>query len=257
MFKRFRWLLLAAIPAGALMGFLAAAVVTYVMPKKYESRAVLQIPANPGSSPVDMAAEAAMVERGDLLEQVVDGLNLAKRWSLPRQDTLHVLRKCLSVSRGDGESRLVIRAEHTDRECARDMAAEVAAIYQKSRAAASVRAKEQAIGSLSKEVLDLQAAVEQGKEALGGYVGGLGKDGRDISDVKSKFDADQKLLDEALKKRVELAAMIPPEVSVVEKPVVSQIPCSPKVVENLVMGSVGGALLLSLLAGLLLLVSRK
>ncbi len=252
MFKRFRWLLLAAIPAGALLGLLAAAVITYLMPKKYESVAVLQIPANPDSLPVDMAAEAALVESGDLLEQVMESRDLAKRWNLPKQEALDALGKCLSVSRIDNESRLVIRAEHTDRECARDMAEEVAAIYQKSRAASSLRAKEQAIGALSKEVLDLQSAVEQGKETLGGYVGGLGKDGRDISDVKSKLDADQKLLDEMMKKRLELAAMIPPEVTLVEKPVISQIPCSPKVTGNLATGTAAGAILLPLLAGMMM-----
>lgn len=258
MFKRFRWLLLAVIPAGALLGFLLAAVVTYLMPKKYESIALLQIPANPDSTPVDMRAEVAMVESGDLLEQVIEARDLAKRWNLPKQEAPGVLRKSFSVTRIDGENRLIIRAEHTSREDARDIAAEVTAIYQKSRAAASLRAKETAIGALGKEVLDLQAAVEQGKEALGGYVGGLGKEGRDISEVKSKLDADQKLLAEAMKKRVELAAMIPPEVTIVEKPVVSQIPCSPKVVENLMMGSVGGGVLLPLLVGLLLpLVARK
>lgn len=252
MLKRFWWILLALLPVGALLGLLAAAVVTYVMPRKYDSRAVLQIPANPDSSPVDMAAEAAMVERSASLEQVIDSLDLTSRWSLPKEEALDFLRKALTITRFDDGKRINVRCEHVSREDARDIAAEVAAIYQKSWAASSLRAKEQAIGALSKEVLDLQSAVEQGKETLGGYVGGLGKDGRDISDVKSKLDADQKLLDEMMKKRVELAAMIPPEVTLVEKPVISQIPCSPKVTGNLATGTAAGALLLPLLVGMMM-----
>ena len=252
MLKRFWWILLALLPVGALLGLLAAAVVTYVMPRKYDSRAVLQIPANPDSSPVDMAAEVAMLERGDSLEQVIDALDLSSRWILPKQEALDALRKCLTITRADDGKRITVRCEHTSREDARDIAAEVSTIYQKSRAASSLRAKEQAIGAANKAVLDLQASIEQGKEALTGYVGGLGKDGRDISDVKSKLDADQKLLDGMMKKRVELAAMIPPEVTVVEKPVISQIPCSPKVTENLVTGTAARAVLLPLLGSLLI-----
>ena len=252
MLKRFWWILLALLPVGALLGLLAAAVVTYLMPKKYESVAVLQIPSNPASSPVDMAAEVAIVERSASLEQVIDSLDLTSRWNLPKQEALDALRKCLAITRTDDGKRITVRCEHTSSEDARDIAAEVTTIYQKSRAASSLRAKEQAIGAASKAVLDLQASIEQGKEALSGYVGGLGKDGRDISDVKSKLDADQKSLDEMVKKRVELAAMIPPEVTLVEKPVISQIPCSPKVTGNLVTGAAAGAVFLPLLGALLI-----
>lgn len=250
MLKRFWWILLALLPVGALLGLLAAAAVTYVMPRKYDSRAVLQIPANLDSSPVDMATEVAMVERSASLEQVIDALDLTSRWSLPKEEALDFLRKTLTITRADDGKRITVRCEHTSREDARDIAAEVTAIYQKSRAASSLRAKEQAIGGANKAVLDLQASIEQGKEALTGYVGGLGKDGRDISDVKSKLDADQKLLDGMMKKRVELAAMIPPEVTVVEKPMISPIPCSPNVTGNLVTGTAAGAVLLPLLVGM-------
>jgi uncharacterized protein involved in exopolysaccharide biosynthesis len=252
MLKRFRWILLALLAVGALLGFLAAAVVTYVMPKKYESRAVLQIPAHPDASPVDMAAEVAMVERSVSLEQVIDTLDLTSRWILPKQEALDALRKCLTITRADGGKRITVRCEHTSREDARDIAEGVSSIYQKTRAESSLRAKEQAIGGASKAVLDVQVSIEQGKEALSGYVGGLGKDGRDISEVKSKLDSDQKLLDELMKKRVELAAMIPPEVTVVEKPVISQIPCSPKVTENLVTGTAAGTVFLPLLGAMAL-----
>lgn len=252
MLKRFWWILLALLPVGALLGLLAAAVVTYVMPRKYDSRAVLQIPSNPDSSPVDMAAEVAMVERSASLEQVIDTLDLTSRWILPKQEALDALRKCLIITRADDGKRITVRCEHTSREDARDIAEGVSSIYQKFRAGSSFRAKEQAIGGASKAVLDLQTSIEQGKEALSGYVGGLGKDGRDISEVKSKLDTDQKLLDELMKKRVELAAMIPPEVTVVEVPVISHIPCSPKVTENLVMGTAAGAVFLPLLGGMAL-----
>lgn len=250
MFKRYRWVILALLPVGALLGFLAAAVITYMMPRKYESIAVLQIPANTGSTPVDLRAEAAMVERGDALEQVIDAHDLTSRWSQPKQDALVALGKALTITPVDDGKRLTIRVVHTSRQDACDIAEALVSIYQKSRAESSLRAKEQAIGGASKAVLDLQASIEQGKEAINGYVGGLGKDGRDISEVKSKLDTDQKLLDEMMKKRVELAAMIPPEVTVVDKPEVSQIPCSPKVAENLVMGTAGGAMLLPALGAL-------
>ncbi len=258
MFKRFWWIFVVMLPVGALLGLLAAAVVTYVMPKKYESIAVLQIPANPDSSPVDMAAEVALVERSSSLEGTVDALDLTSRWSLPKHEAVNVLKRSLTVTRADGEKRIAIRAEHTSREDARDIAAEVMSIYQKSRSEAALHAKEQAIGMAGKEILDLQAAVEQGKESLKGYVGGLGKGGQDISEVKSRLDADQKLLDEMMKKRVELAAMLTPEVAVVEPPEISNIPCSPQVTQNLVMGTAAGALASILFAAMLIpLLGRK
>ncbi len=252
MFKRYRWVLLALVLLGAFLGLTAAAVITYVMPRKYESFAVLQIPANTDTTPVDLRAEAAMVERGDALEQVIDVHDLARRWSLPKEEALVALGKALTITPVDDGRRITIRVVHTSRQDACDIAEALVSVYQKSRAASLLRAKEQAIGGASKAVLDLQASIEQGKVDLNGYVGGLGKDGRDISEVKSKLDADQKLLDEMVKKRVELAAMIPPEVTVVEKPVVSQIPCSPKVAENVLMGTAAGALFLPLLGSLLI-----
>lgn len=252
MFKRFGWIFAALFPVGALMGLMAAALATYVTPRKYDSVAVLQVAANPVSSPVDMAAEVALVERSGSLEQVGDALNLSSRWAVSKQEAVNSLKKSLTITRFDAERRITIRVELTNREDARDIAAELISVYQKSRAEAAVRAKEQAIGMAGMEVLDLQAAVEQGKEALQGYVGGIGKDGRDISDVKSKLDADQKLLDEMMKKRVDLAAMPASEVTVVKKPEIADVPCAPKVTQNLVKGTVAGALASILFAAMLI-----
>lgn len=43
MLKRFWWVFVVMIPVGALCGLLFAAVVTYVMPKKYESEVTLEV----------------------------------------------------------------------------------------------------------------------------------------------------------------------------------------------------------------------
>ena len=43
MFKRFRWVFLVKLPAGALAGLLIAAVVTCLTPKIYESEAVIEV----------------------------------------------------------------------------------------------------------------------------------------------------------------------------------------------------------------------
>ncbi len=43
MFKRYWWILLVMLPVGLFCGFLLAAAVTYVMPKKYESFATIEV----------------------------------------------------------------------------------------------------------------------------------------------------------------------------------------------------------------------
>jgi hypothetical protein len=43
MFKRFWWVFLAMMPAGLLVGLLLSAVVTYVMPKKYQSSVTIEV----------------------------------------------------------------------------------------------------------------------------------------------------------------------------------------------------------------------
>ena len=43
MLKRWWWVFLVMVPVGPVLGLLTAAVVTYVTPRKYESRAVIEV----------------------------------------------------------------------------------------------------------------------------------------------------------------------------------------------------------------------
>jgi uncharacterized protein involved in exopolysaccharide biosynthesis len=56
MFKRYWWMFLVMVPLGSLAGLLVAAVITYMMPKKYESEAIIQV--MPRDQPSGMGASA-------------------------------------------------------------------------------------------------------------------------------------------------------------------------------------------------------
>ncbi len=102
MFKRFRWVFLVKLPAGALAGLLIAAVVTCLTPKIYESEAVIEVKpcANlpvaalgrtEGEVPGWLLSEIEKMKSCAVLEKVTAGLEFTNRWNLAKDEVLPVL----------------------------------------------------------------------------------------------------------------------------------------------------------------------
>ena len=114
-----------------------AAAVTYMMPKIYESSAVIEVKPlarmgveNEGGSVSSNfhITEFERIKSRNSLMRVVDSLDLPNRWGMDRESIVGELESIVTV-----ESLINIRVRHTNREDARDIAAEVVLAYKDYR----------------------------------------------------------------------------------------------------------------------------
>ena len=109
MFKRFWWMFLVMLPIGAVAGLLVSAVITYVMPKKYESDVTIEVrPTAVGLGPLDakgpaetevreatprfFGTEFEVIKSRKSLGQVADALDLVNRWNVDKETAISFLR---------------------------------------------------------------------------------------------------------------------------------------------------------------------
>ena len=141
MFKRFWWVFLAMIPVGLIVGLFVAAVITYVMPKQYESEAVIELKPLPGDSASSMTPqffgnEFEKIKSRNSLGKVVDNLALVEKWGLDKEAVIQILKGIVTAQNIRGTDLISIRVRHTNKEDARDIAAEVGRAYKIYRAEA-------------------------------------------------------------------------------------------------------------------------
>ncbi len=135
MIRRWWWILLLMAVVGPLLGLLAAAVVTYVMPKKYESAAVVQVNLRtvelPGSAggvgggnpnaltPQFFGTQFEVIKSRKVLQQVVDALDLTKRWGVSDAEAIQTLKNIIVTQNIRGTELIAIRVRHSNAEDAR------------------------------------------------------------------------------------------------------------------------------------------
>ena len=161
MFKRFWWVLLVVPPLGALLGLLVAGVVTYVMPKSYESSVTLEI--RPSLIVEETAVEDAMasgmpdrmlnaemerLKSDSVLAGVVESLELVDRWGIDEQTAIAALRNTVSVQTIKGTDLVSIQVRHTNRSDAKEIAGAVTDIYLRERAEEAGKASERNLQKL-------------------------------------------------------------------------------------------------------------
>lgn len=282
MFKRFWWVFLVMIPVGSIAGLLVAAVITYVMPKKYESEAVIEVKPLAGQSapsqmtPQFFGTEFEKIKSSNLLGKVVDNLELINKWGVDKETAIRILKGIVNTENIRGTDLISIRVRHTSREDARDIAAEVVRAYRNYRMEIQKREQEQALLELKKAVSDLEDKVEERrmvlativrtkkiiykrKDVSGGDVerdipadaGTRASDPQDYADAKREFETDQALLQSLRFKQVndDIAAKSQGENIIIhEDPQIAQTPISPNVPLNLMLGTALGFLLSPLLS---------
>lgn len=180
MFKRFWWVFLAMMPAGAVVGVLLAAVVTYVMPKQYESEAVIEVrptevellgydptdtvgtPSEDVSkTPVYLKTAVEVINSSASLGNVVEKLELINKWGVDKETAVQILKGIVSTENIRGTDLISIRVRHTDREGVRDIAAEVARVYRDYRKEIMNRDQERNLAELNKAVKEQEEKVEE------------------------------------------------------------------------------------------------
>jgi polysaccharide biosynthesis transport protein len=130
--------------------FMTAAVITYVMPKKYESQAVIEVkPRIAGMSPLGaqmtessgagrmtaqfFGTEFEKIKNRNSLAKVVENLQLVNRWNVDKETALGILKGIVNTQNMRGTDLITIRVRHTNNVDARDIAEEVSRAYKAYR----------------------------------------------------------------------------------------------------------------------------
>lgn len=129
-----------------LLVVLTAAVITYVMPKMYESKVLVQI--NPYGQKSEalrvggggglmtrqfFQTEFAIIKSEETLRKVNDQLKLSRRWGMSEKDTLGVLSAVVNTRQEMGTDLIEISVRHGKREDVKLIAEQVAKSYGQRR----------------------------------------------------------------------------------------------------------------------------
>ncbi|MCH2065145.1 MAG: polysaccharide biosynthesis tyrosine autokinase [Roseibacillus sp.] len=175
-----------------LLIFMTAAVITYVLPKKYESTALLQVnhsfveldPLNgaagqpmTGASPSHayIQNQFKIIESEKTLLRVVERLDLTTRWrGFDRDMALLKLKGILKTEQIRNTDHIEIRIRHQNREDARDVAKEIAESYQLGRNADERQRAGDALDALESEVRSQEDLVEDKRRHFHSIVKAVG-----------------------------------------------------------------------------------
>ena len=164
-----------------LLVFMTAAVITYVMPKKYQSSATIEVKPRgrtieplfgvAGSNSAMMTAnffgtEFEKIKSRNSLSKVIDKLDLTNKWGVDRELALNILKNIVGTQNIRGTDLISITVRHTNKEDARDITAEVAEAYKEYRIELESKNLDKGINELKKAVREQEDKVEERRKVL-------------------------------------------------------------------------------------------
>lgn len=164
-----------------LLVFMTASVITYVMPKKYESYATIEVKppertqalgnmagvnTGPIMTPQFFGTEFEKIKSRNSLSRVVERLDLVNKWGMDQNTALRVLRGIVNTQNIRGTDLISITVRHTKKEDARDVTAEVARAYKDYRTDLEGQSLEKTINELKKAVREQEDKVEERRKVL-------------------------------------------------------------------------------------------
>lgn len=193
-----------------LLVFMTAAVITYVMPKKYESSATIEVkPKSIGQSPFEgmnspsygttpmtaqfFGTEFEKIKSSNSLAKVVENLSLVNKWGVDKETAIRILKGIVNTQNIRGTDLISITVRHTDKEDARNVTAEVAKAYKAYRTEIESRDADKGLYELNKAVRDQEDKVEERRKVLATIVRtkGIIYKGQDSFYGQSGVDEDQ------------------------------------------------------------------
>ncbi|MEI6674474.1 MAG: polysaccharide biosynthesis tyrosine autokinase [Verrucomicrobiota bacterium] len=169
-----------------LLVFMTAAVITYVIPKRYESYTKIEIkPRVPiitvlrgmdessgfnRSTPNFFNTEFEKIKSRNALMKVCDTLDLTTRWGIDREIVYQILSGIVRTDNIRGTDLITITVRHADKEDAKDIAAEVAHAYKDYRSEGENKEGERALIELKKAVRTQEDTVEERRKVLANIV---------------------------------------------------------------------------------------
>jgi polysaccharide biosynthesis transport protein len=165
-----------------LLVFMTALVITYVMPKRYESKAVVQVrPKGVGTVLMPGTAENRnQAEMGTLffptefeviraqktLDSAIEDLDLVNKWNSDPESVRSTLRGIVDAQNIRGTALIEIRVRYNDPKDAQMIAKAVSEAYRERRTAQQSEYASQALEQLSKAVVQQKDLVEDKRKLL-------------------------------------------------------------------------------------------
>ncbi|WP_411827069.1 GumC family protein [Luteolibacter sp. AS25] len=165
-----------------LLVFMTASVITYVMPKKFESNATIEVKPRDrsvqplgnvmgGGAGTSMTAqffgtEFEKIKSRNSLMRVVENLDLVNKWGVDKEKAFNILKSIVDTQNIRGTDLISIRVRHTNKEDARDVTAEVARAYKDYRTELEDKSLEKGINELKKTVREQEDKVEEKRKIL-------------------------------------------------------------------------------------------
>lgn len=242
--------------------FATAAVITYVMPRKYESVALvevhpsLRLDGKPPENAFSIQDEIRRMGGAEVAMEVVDELDLSDRWRLDENEAAEVVSKLVSLTSPKGTNQVRVVVRHSDREDAKMIAAAVIAAYGKLRREVEFEPVERRMLSLSKVLQEQEKRVEELRMVVVtfGRVYGYRSDHPSFVKASEEYKSEKKKLDQGKRQMLSdsiLRNMNSRPLVVIGEPVLAAAPVSPNVCRNLALGAAAG-LVTSLIPAFLL-----
>ena len=164
-----------------LLVFMTASVITYVMPKRFESFATIEVKprertidplggimssSGPTMTPQFFGTEFEKIKSRNSLSRVIDKLDLTSKWSIDRETVLSILKGIVSTQNIRGTDLIQIRVRHTNKEDARDITAEVASSYKEYRNDLESKTQDRGVNEIRKAVRLQEDKVEERRKVL-------------------------------------------------------------------------------------------
>jgi len=252
MFKRWWWLLLVLMVVGPFIGFLTAVVVTYVMPKKYESEAVIS---PPFQDRVILEDEVKLLKSKEVLSRLSKNEELSKRWMLDESGVHVALGEAIVVTPLRETDLISIKTRLPNRDDALEITEGLIKAYEEHHNEIRKAVNEPAFKDVVRIISTQEDKVSDLKKALSV----TRKDDERAETLKQEILVEEKKLRD-LKMEFTLKGVpdpFPQQVSQHEPARLPISPVSPNVSANLVMGLVGGLLVSPVIAILLMMLFEK
>ncbi|MBB5350362.1 capsular exopolysaccharide synthesis family protein [Haloferula luteola] len=164
-----------------LLVFMTALVITYVMPKKYESTATLQVRSSAPSLEVlpgivsrtasavtqsFLQTEFEVITAQKTLDIVIDELDLTNHWNLDREEVRQSLAGMIDAENIRGTELIKIKVRASNPRDARMIAERVSKAYRLRRAELENKRSDQALAELREAVIAQEDLVEEKRRAL-------------------------------------------------------------------------------------------
>lgn len=164
-----------------LLVFMTASVITYVMPKRFESFATIEVKPRertidplggmidsrgPTMTPQFFGTEFEKIKSRNSLERVMVNLDLTSKWSMEPETVLSILKGIVNTQNIRGTDLIQIRVRHTNKEDARDITAEVASSYKEYRNDLESKTQDRGVNEIRKAVRLQEDKVEERRKVL-------------------------------------------------------------------------------------------